>query len=286
MSYSKRRRRGFGRILFLFLIVIVAALFYDSNTRLVTEEYEIESSSLPENFDGLKIVQLSDLHNAEFGENNEKLLRKVAAAEPDLIAVTGDLIDGDRADSYVRELMTGLAAIAPVYYVTGNHEWASGWIQELFDLLKECDVTVLRNEYVLLARGGDTIVLAGADDPNGPYDMFTHSQLVSEIREREGERYILMLYHRNDDLAEWEELGVDAVLCGHAHGGVIRLPFTDGLISPEREWFPDITSGLHEFGETDILISRGLGNRSGTIRFWNNPEIVEATLRASEKKEA
>lgn len=279
MSGKKRRR---SRAVLLLVILAAAILFYDSNTRPVTEEYEIYDSDLPNGFDGLRVVQLSDLHAAVFGEENARLLEDVKKARPDVIAVTGDLIDGDKDEDYVRSLMTGLCGIAPVYYVTGNHEWASGWIGELFDILEECGVTVLRNDYSLLERGGDTIVIAGADDPNGPYDMMTHSELAEKIRERGDGKYILMLCHRNEDLGEWDALNVNTVLCGHAHGGVIRLPFTDGLISPEREWFPEITSGLHKFGDTNILISRGLGNTPHTLRFLNNPEIAVAVLRAEQ----
>lgn len=278
MSYKKRRRSRTPVILLL-ILAAAAILFYDSNTRLVTEEYEIYDADLPKSFDGLRVVQLSDLHTAVFGNENEELLDAVRKARPDIIAVTGDLIDGDMADDYVRTLMTELCGIAPVYYVTGNHEWASGWIRELFDILEECGVKVLRNEYILLEKDREAIVLAGADDPNGPYDMMTHTELVRKIQENEGRRYVLMLYHRNENLSEWEELGVDTVLCGHAHGGVIRLPFTDGLISPDREWFPEITSGLHSFGDTSVLISRGLGNTPNTLRLLNNPEITVAVLR-------
>lgn len=282
MSSHKKRRIGRGSIIFLLIVAVVAILTYDSNTRLVTDEFELYSRDLPSSFDGMRVVQLSDIHTAEFGNENEILLDEVRAANPDIITVTGDFIDGERAESYVRGLMSSLCEIAPVYYVTGNHEWACGWIREFFEILDDCGVNVLRNEYCLLEKNGDTIVIAGADDPNGPYDMMTHEELVSEIREREGGKYILMLYHRNNNLEEWEKLGIDTVLCGHAHGGVVRFPFTDGLISPDREWFPEATSGLHKFGETEIIISRGMGNTSGALRFLNNPEIVVAVLKSKQ----
>ncbi len=260
------------------LLLILAALVYDSNTRIVEDTYTVANGRLPEGFSGFRVVQLSDLHTTRFGENNSKLFEMVRGQAPDIIAVTGDLIDEERDEDYVRELMTGLTQIAPVYYVTGNHEWASGWVRDLFSILEECGVNVLRNKYVVLERNGDTIVLAGVDDPNGPYDMKTPRELVSEIREEMGDPYILMLAHRNDEIDMWSELGVDAVLCGHAHGGLIRLPFTEGLIAPGREFFPTYTSGIYRQGGTQMLVSRGLGNTSFSLRLFNNPQVVTAVF--------
>ena len=196
-----------------------------------------------------------------------------------LVVCLGDLIDKERDEAYVRELMTALVGIAPVYYVTGNHEWASGWVQDLFSILEECEVKVLRNSFQIIERGGDTIVLAGVDDPNGPYDMKTPAQLVQEIRDEYGDPFILMLAHRNDEISTWAELGVDVILCGHAHGGLVRLPFTDGLIAPNREFFPTYTSGIYREGGTQMLVSRGLGNSGNTLRLFNNPQIVVAILK-------
>ncbi|MGM9520982.1 MAG: metallophosphoesterase [Oscillospiraceae bacterium] len=278
MAVFKKRKKRHGFAVFLVLLAILAVLLYDGNTRIVTQSFELGNARLPESFEGFKIVQLSDLHTSSFGEGNIQLLDAVREQQPDIIAVTGDLIDGDRAEDYVIELMSRLSDIAPVYYVSGNHEWASGWIQELFEILDSCGVTVLRNEYVVLQRGGQDIVLAGIDDPNGPYDQKTPAELVGEIRAEVGDSYILMLAHRNDEIDMWADLGVDAVLCGHAHGGVIRLPFTDGLIAPGMEWFPTYTSGIYVEGGTQMLVSRGLGNTRGTFRLFNNPQIVTAVL--------
>jgi len=275
--YPKRRRRGCFPGLFL-IFALLAALIWDGNTRLVTDEYSLGGARLPAGFDGFRIVQLSDLHTKEFGAGNEKLLDAVSDARPDIIAVTGDLIDSDRAEDYVRTLMTALTKIAPVYYVTGNHEWASGWVRDLFGILEECGVTVLRNEYVTLERGGDSIVLAGLEDPNGPYDMKKPGELMEEIRAAEGDKYVLVLSHRSERDADWPALGVDAVLSGHIHGGLIRLPGVGGLVSPNHTLFPKHSAGVWDDGGTQVLISRGLGNKKGTLRLFNNPELVVAVL--------
>lgn len=274
-----------GRLLFLIIIIAIAALFYDSNTRLVTTNYELTSGKIPESMSGLKIVQLSDMHTETYGDDNSVFYGLIEKENPDIIVITGDIIDGAhnsdedtiaKEKEYVEKVITGLVKIAPVYYVPGNHEWPSPWVHELFELISDCGGTVLRNEYVLISSGEDSIVLAGTDDPNGPYDMKTPEEFVSEIKEAEGDKYILMLYHRNDKIDMWSELGVDAVLCGHAHGGMIRLPFTDGLIAPGMNFFPTYTSGIYEEGETKMLVSRGIGGMK--LRFLNNPEIVSIEL--------
>ena len=106
-------------------MAVVCLLLLDSNLRLTVTEYSIPSPRLPEAFDGYKIVQLSDLHTMEFGEQNAKLVSKVAALEPDLIALTGDYIEDEEDIEVVRNLVAQLSEIAPVYYTSGNHDYTS-----------------------------------------------------------------------------------------------------------------------------------------------------------------
>ena len=286
MTKPHKRRRRFPIVL-LILILLVGILLYDGNTRIVTTEYELRYKNLPRQFDGFRIAVLSDVHAAVFGENNERLVAEVKAAEPDIIAITGDFIDGyeklstDIQLEIAEALVTDLTQIAPVYYITGNHDWDSGAIRPLLAMLDECGVQVLRNRYKLLESGGETIVLAGTDDPNGPADMIKPREFVEKIVNVEGQRFIVMLEHRNNNLELYGELGVDLVLSGHAHGGLIRLPFTDGLIGQKRDWFPTYTNGVYANGDTNMLVSRGLGNHTGLPRFLNNPHLVVAVLRSA-----
>ncbi len=271
------------RRFFLVLLILAALLglaVWDSQTRLVTDEFTVGNSLLPDAFEGFRIVHLSDLHATSFGEGNERLLSAVRDAEPDIICVTGDMVDGPREEEedYVRTLMTGLTAIAPVYFVSGNHEWAVGWARELFDLLEELGVTVLRNKYVTLERDGARIVLAGVDDPNGLRDQKTPEEVMKDIDETYPGDYVVMLAHRDTELETWSRLGVDLVLCGHAHGGLIRLPFTDGLVAPGQGLFPTWTAGVYEEGGTQMLVSRGFTGSHGCPRLFNNPEIAVAVL--------
>ena len=282
---GKKRR---GRVLLLVLAILVlavAVLLIDSNTRIVTTGYELYYSKLPKGFDDFRIVVLSDIHASEFGEGNKRLISQVAEAEPDIIALTGDLIDGydtppiERQLEIARSLVAELIKIAPVYYITGNHDWNSGALRQLTPILEAGGAEILRNSYTILESGGDAIILAGTDDPNGPADMIKPDELVGSIRAETGDSFIVMLEHRNNNLQLYSELGVDLVLCGHAHGGIIRLPFTDGLIGPQRDWFPTYTNGVYSMGGTNMVVSRGLGNHTGFARFLNNPQIVEVVLK-------
>ena len=282
---NKNRTHGILMLIISLFILLIAFLFFDSYFRISVTEYELFYGNLPEAFDGFRIVVLSDIHAAVFGQNNERLVREVRGANPDIIAISGDFTDGNEklhideqlaiANRLVKELIT----IAPVYYVTGNHEWDGGEVWQLLSMLDEHGVTVLRNRYVVLESGADSIVLAGTDDPNGPADMIQPDELVERIRESEGDGFVVILEHRNNRLPLYSELGVDLVLCGHAHGGIIRLPFTDGLIGPERDWFPTYTNGVYSIGNTNMVVSRGVGNHTGWPRFLNNPHIAVAILR-------
>jgi predicted MPP superfamily phosphohydrolase len=277
-----RRRAG---LFLLLLIVVFAFLIYDGNTRLVTEEFILEYGNLPAAFNGYRLVQLSDIHAAVFGAGNRKLLEAVEKARPNSIVITGDLVSySDTLDTVydvVLPLVRSLKTIAPVYYVTGNHEWDNDNVRTLLKLLVQNGVTVLRNDYVRLTLGENAIILAGVDDPNGPRDMKTPEALIGEIRRAEGDPFIVLLAHRNKYLDRFSSLDIDLVLCGHAHGGVIRLPFAGGLIGPALELFPDYTDGVYTKGNTKMLVSRGIGNGTGVPRFLNNPQIAVAVLRAA-----
>ena len=283
MARHRRKRSGWGRWTAIFLIVCLAGVFFFrwSNHSLQTARFAFRSKRLPEAFDGFVVVQLSDLHGALFGENNRTLLRRVQAEKPDAIVLTGDLLDRYRGTpySYAVELGGELAEIAPTYFVTGNHEWAFPNVPELKRGLTAAGVTVLSNEYAVLERDGARIVLAGIDDPNGYADQKTPGELAEEIRAGFGEPFWLLLAHRNNYFErEYSLLGADLVISGHGHGGLIRLPFTDGLLSVERTLFPSYTAGFYSANGGEVFVSRGLGNSGPSFRIFNRPEIAVLTL--------
>ena len=261
----------------LLLLLALSALDWG---RIDRTEYEAVSKDLPAAFDGFRVTEIADLHGKEFGENQERLLQAVRETAPDLIAIDGDFFDEKTELSRLDPLVRGLCAIAPTYYVTGNHEWITEDLPAALSRLRELGVTVLENEYAVLERDGEKIAVAGVHDPNGPYDMKTKAELVEEIRADLGEdAYILMLSHRNGQLSEWAELGVQTVLTGHGHGGLIRLPFLGGLVGVDRELLPTYDAGLFFEGETTMVVSRGLGNSVWVPRLWNPPELPVITLK-------
>ncbi len=271
----KKRRRN---IIILFIVLaLFAALLADSNLSMTVSEYEFSSAALPRSFEGFTVVQISDLHGKSFGKDNSRLLEAVEAARPDIIAVTGDLVDRFFENTAnIEPLLEALTDIAPVYYVSGNHEWGSGLIDELAEIFDRCGVTYLSNGSATLERGGESIVLAGVEDPNAWADMPTPPEVLAEAPEG----FRMLLGHRNYWYERYPGLDADIVLCGHAHGGIVRLPIVGGVLGTGFEFFPDYTEGLHTEGSYALLISRGLGNSAGIPRLLNKPELVVLKLSA------
>lgn len=240
---------------------------------------------LPEGFDGYKIVHLSDLHGHEYGEGSEELLALVREQKPDLIVVTGDVIDQEGQMEMIPVLAKGLAAIAPSYYVTGNHEWSlgTGAVKELKGLLSQCGVRPLSNQFEVLERNGSRMVLAGVDDPNGYADQMTPEELFAQIGKQAPGLFTLLLAHRNDRFGEYAGAGYDFVMSGHGHGGIVRLPFLGGLVGTNRHFFPECTSGIYAVGDSTLFVSRGLGNNTVPFkgfRIFNRPELAVVTLKS------
>lgn len=286
-SKSKNKKKKHkGAAVFIICLAVLAGLLLDSRYRLVETEYEIKSDNLPASFDGFRIVQLSDLHCREYGQDNSRLIEKVRELSPDIIALTGDFLDkfgsddGGAQTPQLKEFFEHLTEIAPCYYVSGNHEWASGEINQLSVLLEELGIKYLRNEYVLLQRGGDNIVLAGVEDPNGLADMISPTELVDIINKDYPEGFTVLLGHRNYWMEKYPDLKVDIILSGHAHGGIIRLPFAGGVFGTNGDFFPEYDAGRFSRGGYDLIISRGLGDSLPFVRLLNNPEIVSVVLRA------
>ena len=212
-----------------------------------------------------------------------ELFRRIAALAPDGIVFVGDLEDCHRGPTagYAESVAEGLSAIAPAWYITGNHEWAIGEVPRLKARLAEHGMRPLTNEAVALERGGDTLILAGIDDPGGPADQRTPEEVMEAIDETWGrDAFRILLAHRNNlFLPRYSLLGADLLISGHGHGGLIRLPFTDGLISVERTLFPSWTAGFYEANGSRLFVTRGLGNSGSTFRLFNRPEIAMVTLR-------
>jgi len=286
MPRPQRRRRRKKYILpkLTILLVLAVGFLYWSNISLQVARFDPVFSALPAGFDNCRIVVLSDTQSMTFGEDQSRLLKTVAQQDPDYIFFVGDMTDRfrDTPENYVETLASGLSAIAPTYYVTGNHEWAVGNVRELKNILTVQGVTVLSKQYIPLERNGDTILLAGIDDPNGYADQKTPAELAAELYAAEGDAFWLLLAHRNDRFAnEYSLLGADLVISGHAHGGIVRLPFTDGVFS-HGGLFPTHTAGFYEENGAALFVTRGLGSSAPAYRLFNRPEVAVLTLHNHE----
>lgn len=252
-------------------IVIVIILFCNfQNKHLETTHYTYAAEQLGADLEGYRIVQISDLHNAKFGKNNQKLVGRIRECEPDMIVLTGDLVDSnhtnvDRAVQFVDEIVK----ICPVYYVTGNHEY---WLEkseydELMDGLIGAGVVILDDQVVEISRGDAKFRLVGLDDKS--LADGTLEALLSDEKE-----FTVVLAHEPQYLVRYADTGVDLVLSGHAHGGQFRLPFVGGIVAPDQGFLPEYTAGEYYMDGTEMIVSRGLGNSVIPARLFNYPEIV------------
>lgn len=259
------------------------------NTALTVTPVTVSGRRIPAGFSEYRIAHLSDLHNAEFGKGNAKLLNLLAKTAPNIIVITGDLVDSRHTDlpvalDFVREAVK----IAPVYYVPGNHEARLDCYRRLRADLTAAGATVLEDRMVPLTHGGDTIILAGLADPyftikNHPFrsaSAMVRRRLRGMIGWESG--YHILLSHRPDLFPAYVRCGVDLAFCGHAHGGQARLPFLGGIIAPDQGLFPKYDAGLYTQGDCRMVVSRGIGNSLCPLRFNNRPEIVVARLQHQE----
>lgn len=285
MKTKGKKHRGRGCLTALIILALIAAaaafLIKDSRDDLEISRYEVKSQKLPESFDGFKIVQLSDLHGAEFGEDGMELVEKVKELEPDIIALTGDFVTDEGDLAAVEKLAARLTELCPVYFVSGNHEFGSGLAVKVRNILERAGVKYLSNEYLTISRGEDGILLGGVEDPLAYADMLSPDELAQKMNDAAPDAFKILLGHRNYWMTEYPELPVDLIFCGHAHGGLIRIPGVGGLIGTDRRLFPDFDAGEYNNGRYTLIVSRGLGNSVPIPRVFNRPEIVCVELSSA-----
>lgn len=285
MKTKGKKHRGRGCLTALIILALIAAaaafLIKDSRDDLEISRYEVKSQKLPESFDGFKIVQLSDLHGAEFGEDGMGLVEKVKELEPDIIALTGDFVTDEGDLAAVEKLAARLTELCPVYFISGNHEFGSGLAVKVRNILERAGVKYLSNEYLTISRGEDGILLGGVEDPLAYADMLSPDELAQKMNDAAPDAFKILLGHRNYWMTEYPELPVDLIFCGHAHGGLIRIPGVGGLIGTDRRLFPDFDAGQFNNGRYTLIVSRGLGNSVSIPRIFNRPEIVCVELSSA-----
>ena len=265
----------------LLILIVWTAL---GNTALELNTYTISSRGLPDAFDGYRIAQVSDLHNAEFGDRNQRLLEMLREAEPDMIAITGDLIDSRKTNIAVALAFAEEAVkFAPCYYVSGNHEARVSEYQDLKTGLEAAGVTVLDDAQVKIEVSGESITVIGVNDPSFHADYLTSDAAVMDRKlselSSEDAGFAILLSHRPELFDTYVAHDMDLILTGHAHGGQFRLPLIGGLIAPNQGLFPKYNDGLYSEGNTNMIVSRGLGNSIIPFRFNNRPEVVLIELK-------
>ena len=282
----KRRRRSrtlaivFFACLIVFLFSLTAVLAL--NDDLTETEYSVLPPDLPTELDGCRIVLISDLHSARFGDRQEELISAVTEKDPDIVVLCGDILDSKAKDyAPIEELLEGISHL-PVYAVYGNHENRVSIFDraDLAALYESYGVSLLVDESESISVNGTEICISGMDDPAfwGKGDVDFVKNNPPDVSPSEN-AFNILLCHRANVYPAVSDLGFELVLSGHLHGGQIRLPLLGGLISPNREIFPDYTSGIYSEGSSVMVVSRGLGNPISIPRIFNAPEIVTVTLR-------
>lgn len=264
----QKKRRLMPRLILLLLLLLLY-----SNDKLVVRSYTVKLNRLPPEFEDMTIAQISDLHGREILTG--QLLRRLKEQQPDIIAITGDLIDREDQLEPLLPFLTELCGLAPCYYVTGNHEWAAEiHTEKVLQKLGEIGVIPLRNSFTELVRGDASVTLAGVEDKGGYADMITPAELAQTLPDG----ITLLLCHRPDDFKALAEDGYSLVLSGHVHGGLIRLPYFGGLFGPGRVFLPDYDGGFFQEGESCMIVSRGLAASKLIPRLFNPPELTMVHL--------
>lgn len=278
-TFQKKMKRSLiGLLVFLLILVF---LWFENNA-ITVSDYLIESEKLSESFDNFVIVQLSDLHNKSFGNNQERLIRKIKNQKPDMIVITGDLIDSNRPDVEPGLILVEEALkIAPVYFVTGNHD---NWLSDtntyyLFQGLQKLGAVVLKDEAVKISCGkeDENFTLLGVDDETLAGESKL-KEVLSGLTEEEAS-FTVLLAHEPQEISVYSTFDIDLVLSGHAHGGQFRIPFIGGFVAPDQGFLPEYTKGMYIKNDTRMIVSAGLGNSVVPQRLLNRPELVKITLK-------
>jgi predicted MPP superfamily phosphohydrolase len=268
-------------IIFIFLCGLY--LHYE-NTKLQVSNYNIKNNKIPSDFNDYRIVQISDFHNTKSKTLTNNLVKEIEMQKPNIIVVTGDFVDSSKTDietaiNFIRKINN----IAPIYFISGNHEASISNYSKIKEKLEENKVIFLDNKIEELKINESTINLIGINDPLMVHENgVTHSEIVKIELDRaqyDENRYNILLSHRPELFDTYVEKKIDLILAGHAHGGQIRIPLIGGIIAPNQGFFPKYTNGIFEENKTTMVISRGIGNSILPFRINNKPELVVITLQ-------
>ena len=288
-SFQQRKMLLLSGIVVLLIVgLVIKNNLYESEYSLSSISYEVKADKIQKS---IRLVQITDLHNSIFGDNNQNLLDLVAEQAPDLILITGDLLNSDESETdTATNLISGLGSIAPVYVSLGNHEveYQQNYGIDITQLYEDTGAVVLDRQYQDLEVNGQKVRLGGIYGYCLPEKYLETNEanpeecaFLSDFQNTD--LYTILMCHMpvcwliNDGLDEWD---VDCVLAGHVHGGQVILPLIGGVYAPDMGWFPGKLQGLYssEDGSSTMVLSTGLGNTESVPRFNNIPEVVTVDI--------
>lgn len=275
-----------GSFLLILVAVLILMIIFTDNKTLQLTTYQITHEQIPVEFDGFRIAQVADLHNTEFGEKNADLVAMLTESDPDIIVFTGDQLDARKTNKdVVLDLVRQTVQIAPCYLVTGNHEGSLHNMRDFLNQLEEEGVNVLDNEIQEISLNGTSIDLVGLTDATMNKRFYSDGAKVSleltlQELDLDKERYTILLAHRPEFLYVYERNKIDLALCGHNHGGQVRINGR-GLIGADKKLFPEYDAGVYTLKNATMVLSRGLGNSLFPWRVNNPPEVVIVELKAA-----
>ena len=278
---TRRLKLHLKRITIVVLLVLSVCAFYHG---LIVKKYILKTTKLNEGT-SIRLVALADLHNHIYGNNQQDLINKIKELRPDIIVMIGDMIDDEVSITGVDLLLKGLQDVAPMYYVTGNHEYWSGYIQDIKRYMESYHVTVLEQAYNRIEVKGSQLILAGIDDIAG-FDNETDWALEAKVAFKplwKEEGYKILLSHRPEQMTLYKALPFDLIIAGHTHGGIIRIPYLcNGFVAADQKLFPKYVGGLYREEGLNLVVSRGLSAEIFPPRLFNPPEITVIDLIGEE----
>lgn len=280
-------------IIFAITISVLLFLYWQNDTLQVTR-YSLKFSDLPADFDGFRIAQISDMHGKTFGKRNSRLAGRIRSLDPDMLIITGDMMSSTKDDSEAfLDFLELFDNACPVFMCLGNHEQIAELINEpvynaYIKRLEDRGVILLDNKKATITRGKGKINLYGltlelyhySGRDSGYYDenLFPTEEFIEGVLKKPESGFNIMLAHHPAYFLQYASWGADLVFSGHIHGGIVRIPFMGGLLSPDRVFFPEYDAGLFEAGDSKMIVNRGLGYSVINIRLFNRPEISFSIL--------
>ncbi len=284
-SVTKRSSRAVMLIIAVLFVFLAIAAFYSG---LVVRRYSVVTDKLGPG-QSIRIVLITDLHSSIYGKNQKDIVSLIEKQKPDMIALAGDIVDEREPIEGTELFLANIKDIAPVYYVTGNHEFWSHKVEPIKDTIRRYGVKILEHEYEHAVINGVPVIIGGVDDPdiritegNG-YDWIRgmHDAFDS-LADEHG--FKILLSHRPELMDIYRRFSFDLVLSGHTHGGQVRIPlFLNGLYAPDQGWFPKYAGGLYKHGDMTLIVSRGVSYNPKLPRVFNPPEVTVIDIAGKTK---